>query len=210
MFMSFNRCQERGFTLLEVLITIVILAFGLLGLTNLQAKLHMSQMESYQRAQAVVLLQDFANRIQANGGDADDYVTDLNDDGDTGDTDEWLGTGDDIDADEHADCEVDADYPDTKDKDRCHWSVLLRGAAELDEDDNPVGGMIGARGCVEALPVGAGSCAPSSYRITVAWQGLFETAAPGLTCAAGQYGANDALRRAISTTVTVGLPKCLP
>ena len=40
----------RGATLLEVLITIVILAFGLLGLVGLEAKMQTSEVESYQRA----------------------------------------------------------------------------------------------------------------------------------------------------------------
>ncbi|HEY0563491.1 MAG TPA: prepilin-type N-terminal cleavage/methylation domain-containing protein, partial [Methylophilus sp.] len=53
-----NVYKQQGSTLLEVLITIVILAIGLLGLAGLQSRLHVSEMESYQRAQALVLLND--------------------------------------------------------------------------------------------------------------------------------------------------------
>ncbi|MDP3678960.1 MAG: prepilin-type N-terminal cleavage/methylation domain-containing protein, partial [Methylotenera sp.] len=60
---SFSARFQRGALLLEVLVTIVILAIGLLGLAGLQAKLQSSEMESYQRAQALILLNDMASRI---------------------------------------------------------------------------------------------------------------------------------------------------
>src|SRR5438132_11066325 len=66
---------QCGATVIEVLITIVILAFGLLGLVGLQAKVQLADFESYQRAQAVVLLSDMVDRINANPGTADNYVS---------------------------------------------------------------------------------------------------------------------------------------
>lgn len=45
--------QQAGVTLIEVLVTIIILAFGLLGLAGLQAKVQLTEVESYQRAQAI-------------------------------------------------------------------------------------------------------------------------------------------------------------
>ncbi len=48
----------------------VILAIGLLGLVGLQGRLHVTQVESYQRAQALILLQDMSNRIALNRNDA--------------------------------------------------------------------------------------------------------------------------------------------
>src|SRR5205809_2198626 len=65
---------QYGATMIEVLITIVILAFGLLGLVGLQAQVQLADVESYQRAQAVVLLSDMVDRINANTGTADTYV----------------------------------------------------------------------------------------------------------------------------------------
>ena len=62
--------SQYGATMIEVLITIVILAFGLLGLVGLQAKVQLADFESYQRAQAVVLLSDMVDRINANPGTA--------------------------------------------------------------------------------------------------------------------------------------------
>jgi type IV pilus assembly protein PilV len=198
MSVSYTSRTPRGFTLLEVLITIVILAFGLLGLVNLQNKLHMTEMEAYQRAQAVVLLQDMSNRLLAAGiqTSPNPYLTGSGP----------LGTDD---------SEPCSPMPTSgAARDRCEWSRLLRGASETKDGSN-VGAMIGARGCVEELqaPDGAaGVCRPGIYRITVAWQGLFQTAAPSLTCGQNLYGGatGESLRRAISTTVTIGLPKCTP
>ena len=44
--------RARGTSLIEVLITLVIVAFGLLGIAGLQSKMSLAEMESYQRAQA--------------------------------------------------------------------------------------------------------------------------------------------------------------
>ena len=66
---------QRGALLLEVLVTLIILAIGLLGLAGLQARLQTLEMESYQRAQAILLLKDMANRIQTNQVAAASYVT---------------------------------------------------------------------------------------------------------------------------------------
>jgi len=65
--------QLTGFSLIEVLVTIVILLIGLLGLAGLQGRALTSQMESYQRAQALILLKDIANRIETNRNIASCY-----------------------------------------------------------------------------------------------------------------------------------------
>ena len=58
---------------MEVLVTLVVTAFGLLGLAGLQYRVQMSDVESYQRAQALVLLQDMSSRISTNRGQALSY-----------------------------------------------------------------------------------------------------------------------------------------
>ncbi len=187
--------RQRGFTLLEVLITMVILAFGLLGLVNLQGKLHLTESEAYQRAQAVVLLQDMGNRIRANYSQAANYVTASP-----------LGTGTSF------SCSPAPASPSVA-GDKCAWSNLLTGASETKSGAN-VGAMVGARGCVEQIQApnpASGICTPGIYRVTVAWQGLHETVAPSLGCGLNLYGgaSRERYRRAISTVITVGLPRCV-
>jgi type IV pilus assembly protein PilV len=182
---------QRGVTLIEVLVTVVVLAFGLLGIAAFQAKAQAGSLEAYQRAQAVVLLEDLQARMTGNPAQVADYVTTTP-----------LGTG---------------DLPGTCSslafgalRDKCEWSTALQGAAELKGTDVKVGAMIGARGCVtqvQARSEVAGACRPGIYKLTVAWQGLHQTRAPSHTCGSGQYGA-ETLRRAISVRVAVGVPNC--
>lgn len=182
---------RRGTTMVEILITIVILAFGLLGLAALQSKMHLGLVESYQRAQAVVLLSDLSERINANGANAAAYVSST-----------VFGTGD----SQPADCSGVAVGAA---RDECEWSNELKGAAETKASAN-VGAMTGARGCITQIQApnpAAGVCTPGVYQITVAWQGLHQTAAPSVTCALNQFG-DEKYRRAISARVSVGLPAC--
>src|SRR3546814_20890765 len=61
------RYDQMGFTLIEVLVTLLVIALGLLGLANLQAKMHLTEVEAYQRAQATLLLHDIGGRLRAAG-----------------------------------------------------------------------------------------------------------------------------------------------
>ena len=63
---SAQRGRQRGFTMLEVLISIVVIAFGMLGIAGLQAfALKNSQGASY-RSVATVLANDLIDRMRAN------------------------------------------------------------------------------------------------------------------------------------------------
>ena len=66
---------QRGGLMIEVLITMVIAAFGLLGIAALQAKMQLAEMESYQRSHATILVRHIADRINANRKNAMAYVT---------------------------------------------------------------------------------------------------------------------------------------
>jgi type IV pilus assembly protein PilV len=57
---------QSGFTLIEVLVAIIVLAIGLLGLANLQTvSLHNDQ-SAYLRTQAIWLANDMADRMRSN------------------------------------------------------------------------------------------------------------------------------------------------
>lgn len=58
--------QQRGFTLIEVLVSIVILAVGLVGIAGLQAQSLRSSQDSYFRTQANTFANDLADRMRAN------------------------------------------------------------------------------------------------------------------------------------------------
>lgn len=183
--------HQQGVTLLEVLITIVILAFGLLGLAGLQSKIQLAEVESFQRAQAIVLLSDMAERIAANGPNASSYVSATP-----------FGTGD----SQPASCAAVAAGAS---RDICDWSNALKGAAET-KSSAKVGAMQGARGCVvqiQAPNAATGVCSPGIYQVAVVWQGMGKTVAPSLACGQNSYG-DDKYRRAIASRVVVPLSTC--
>ena len=176
--------QSSGFSLIEVLVTIVILLIGLLGLAGLQGRALTSQMESYQRSQALILLKDMADRINANRANAAAYVTTALA------PYPYQGT-------DNAICTIT-----TADSagDLCKWNNALLGAAET-LAGNKVGAMIGARGCITQItPPSSG--APAEYLIAVAWQGLNSTAIPVIPCGANLYS-SESLRRVVSLPISI-------
>jgi type IV pilus assembly protein PilV len=58
--------KQKGFGLLEVLITVVILAIGLLGLAGLQAAGLSFNNSAYNRSQATLFAYDIIDRMRAN------------------------------------------------------------------------------------------------------------------------------------------------
>src|SRR5688572_24195679 len=73
--MNTTLLRHAGFTMLEVLVSLLIAVVGLLGLLGLQTQAQVSEFESYQRAQALVLANDMVDRIAFNRGtDAAGYV----------------------------------------------------------------------------------------------------------------------------------------
>ena len=182
---------QAGTSMLEVLITIVILAIGLLGLAGLQTRLQLSEMEGYQRSQAMILLDDMANRLATNRSVASTYVT-----GST--VAATLGAG--------MTCpSADANR---RDKDLRQWCLALQGAAEKSgsaANAGNAGAMIGGRGCIESLN-------DNQYLITVAWQGLGAIAHPpaSVACGKDQYNgtagttcSGDLCRRAVTTIIRI-------
>jgi type IV pilus assembly protein PilV len=176
--------NQSGTSLVEVLVAMVVLAIGLLGLVGLQARLHSLQVESYQRAQALMLLNDMASRIALNRNDAAAYVTDA-----------VAGVA-------NPDCPTDTS--DRANADLVEWCNALQGAAETNGGN--VGAMVGGRGCIEQPDP-----AVTEFRITVAWQGLTPVSAPpeAITCGQDLYGAagsiceGDVCRRFVTTLVRI-------
>lgn len=65
--------RQRGLSLVEVLVAIVILSVGLLGLAGLQATSLRASQASLYRSQAATLATDLAERMRTNLGDARNY-----------------------------------------------------------------------------------------------------------------------------------------
>lgn len=179
---------QRGATLIEVLVSLLILMLGLLGLIGVMVQSQRAQLESYQRTQAMLIVQDMASRINANRIAADCYAV--------ADT---LGTGYGGTPDASA-CAVGTAAQKTRvTGDLVEWNSRLKGAGETIEVSGTatqVGGILGARGCITK------NATTGVFQVSVAWQSVESGGAPpaGITCGNGSYG-GEAFRRAVSVTV---------
>ncbi|HEY5930591.1 MAG TPA: type IV pilus modification protein PilV [Burkholderiales bacterium] len=183
--------RQCGMAMLEALIAMVVLLIGLLGIVGLQAKTHTLNFEAYQRGQALLLLDDMANRIKANRYAAPCYAFSQTDGR------PYLGT----DGPNHkgdASCSAVAGTTQSRaiaESGMGEWNLLLQGANETAGGENR-GAMIGARGCVTF------DAATGLYTVIVTWQGMSATMAPAVACANGMYG-TETRRRAVRTTLRI-------
>jgi type IV pilus assembly protein PilV len=170
------RRAQRGALLIEGLVAILICAFGLLGFAGMQARATASEFESYQRSQALVLIEDMVSRINTNRANAADYVSD-----------ELIGEGEPVVCDGTG-----------ADLDLCEWGNLIRGSAET-RDGSAVGAMISARGRITLA-----TNTTDRYVVCIVWQGTVSSGAPASDC--GQDDASfpdESLRRVVSSTVCI-------
>jgi type IV pilus assembly protein PilV len=184
---------QQGVALIEVLITLVILLFGLLGLAGVSSRANVAEMEAYQRIKALQLVQDMADRLNANRKVASCYSN-----GATGlqlsatSTTVPACTAGNVQQQTQAAADLTA------------WKDLISGQAET-QSGTKLGAMIGAIGCVTL-----DDAANNIYLIAVSWQGLAKTAAPTLAdgstafpCGNGAYG-DEKLHRVVTTKVRIG------
>lgn len=192
--------RVTGFALIEVLVTLVVLLFGLLGLAGVSARANLLEVESYQRIQALALLQDMVDRFNANRMAAPCYAG----------------------ADPAAGLEVGTDYAGAPActlatdivgnpvsagqqaqavADILEWNTQLQGSAEINDGGSKIGAMVGAVGCVRQI-----DATNNIYLISVAWQGLADTVAPtdadDIICGEGTLNA-DKKHRMVTATVQI-------
>ena len=182
-----------GFTMIEVLVTMVIMMFGLLGIAGLILKGQKAGHEAYQRNQALIFAIDMAEKMKTNrliNGQLNSagYIA-------GGAYGMPLGAG--------ALALPVACTAGTCmgaaliDFDLATWNNLLVGTQETSAiTGGNVGGIVNARGCIEVSPVGA-----TVARVSVAWQGDMDTVAPvSSPCGTGLYG-TAGRRRVVSVDV---------
>lgn len=201
--------RSLGFNLLEVLVALVVVMIGLLGIVGLQARAHTSELESYQRAQALVMLYDMVDRINNNRLTAPCFAITT----DTTNGTPYLGT---VAGGGHLStptslCGVSTTQNNALANNSINaWDALLRGASET-KGGAEVGAMIGARGCVSYntgseyvdAATGLNIGGTGEYTISVAWQGMADTFAPTVSCGKNLY-ATETKRRTVWVTTRLG------
>ena len=211
---------QSGFSMIEVLVSLIILMVGLLGLAGLMAQSQRAQMDSYQRVQALIIAKDMVARINANRAVAANLTTCYGFSNAAAGT-PYVGDGGALPAACAATASVTAAQAAQANKDIQEWHALLQGATEtvtIGGVTSNAGGMVGARGCVSYNATSPqdqggplidinGLQIPGTgvYTVEVTWQGDSNTfVPPNLNCATGTYGASDARRRDLSLTFRVG------
>lgn len=197
---------QAGFSLIELLMTLLVVMIGLQGLVTLQATQQVSQVEAYQRAQATVLLSDIQDRLQVfrKSGGCLAFTTDASN------GTPFLGA-DVTDANELnlAAYTCSGEYATEALTALNEIHDLMEGAAEV-KNGNKVGAMVGARACIHydsgtelTDATGSSMSGTGEYTLTVSWQGMANTVASSANCANGYYG-DERLRRAVTATVRFG------
>lgn len=214
---------NRGFTLIEVLVTLVILMFGLLGIAGLMAKGQRASFEAFQRQEALAFSADMSERILGNRAQAAAYATAA-----PLATPVGASNGNKYSAlllNNITNCATAVcTGAELAAYDVAMWEGQLLGYTErITAGATNVGGIVNAAGCIEELanttalcpaaPAPAGSIYTRTLRISVAWQGSENTAVPTTTnCGQGLYKAantagvyvvSEASRRVVSTDVNV-------
>jgi type IV pilus assembly protein PilV len=196
-----KRKASMGFTLIEVLVTISIVMVGLLGLAGMQARAQVAELESYQRAQALVLLYDMMDKMQNNRATTSCFVNASSTYyGDTG-------------AAPSLACSASSPSDNAMAvAAMTNWHSQLQGSGETKgAGATKVGAMYGARGCItynaatEYLNAATGVAytGTGEYTVMVSWQGMADTFTPTKTCGTtAQYG-TDARRRTVWATMRI-------
>lgn len=165
---------QHGFSLIEILVTLLIVAFGLLGLAGFATKSTALSVDAAQRARASALLNDMASRVANNKANAAAYASAAVHGAVGGQNCAGAAAG--------------------AARDLCEWSNLLAGDNDAQAGGNSA--FLGYRGCVTQL---AGN---PVYVVTVAWGSLTPGVPPADGCAANAFG-DDSLRRIIRTQVRI-------
>lgn len=179
-----NTSRRAGFTIVEVLISMVIVSLALLSSIAMQTLSKRSNFDAAQRTTAAHLAGSLLERMRNNPDALLTYITA----GDLGDgslgllppTDCTLAA---------ADCTADqlAGY------DLWEWEQLIDGRFEMDAG-RAVGGLLNPTACIR----GPGFGGNGVYVVAIAWRGMANIGNPVLdNCGVGlrDYGDNNANRR---------------
>ena len=192
------RCTQRGFSLVEMLVALVVFSVGLLAIAGLQTMSKQANFEALQRTTASHIAFGLLEDMRNNGGSITSYVTSGSLGGGSRGTlfgraicarratvDTWHGAaGADCSAEERAAFDL------------WFWENYADGSLELN-DQGAVGGVLTPTICINGPFDGSAGI----YTVTVAWRGtvsLGNAAANGCGTGSGNYGDNNEFRRLVA------------
>jgi len=187
-----NVMQQRGFSLLELLVSLVVFSIGLLGIAGLQMLSKQSAYEGLQRTIASQVAYGLLEDMRTNGPGISIYVA-AND----------LGGGS-LNGLPVSSCR-DPNTPCSPAQKAVHdlrfWERVVDGAQEVGLEGQS-GGVLFPTVCID----GPGGGVAGVYTVSVAWRGGVELINPETSqCGAGSgnYGDGDRYRRVIAVATFI-------
>lgn len=183
---------QRGFSLIELLISLVIFTVGLLSVAGLQMVAKKSNYESLQRTTASQIAYAMLEEMRTNGGGLGIYLAAPD-----------LGGGQ-MGAVPVSDCSNPAAPCTAGQKaayDLWFWEQVLDGTQEMGVD-GAAGGMLTPTLCISG-PGGGGA---GMYQVAIAWQGsasLENSDIDACGAGTGKYGDGDAYRRVLQVATFI-------
>ena len=175
---------SHGFTLIEVLVTLVITAIALLGFVGLQNRAQMAELEASNRVHANLLAQHMVGQIKANptlGNVCASFSSST-----------WTTSS-------TTTCPILSTWKSLMDGDN---ETIGAGTSSL-----KVGGITKGKGCITYAESSTpnGLIKPAMYKVEVAWQGVNKSIDGGDTdsCGYGEYGVDNGKHRLVSYDVYV-------
>lgn len=194
-----HRRSANGFAMIEVLVTILVISFGLMSMYGLLLATKREGVSSYQRTQAVGLANEILERILNNPRQAAAYHTGLDNPVGGGS----LGTP-------ARDC-LTAGARCTNTElatwDLWNWERRLDGEGIATPDGNNIPSLLEVQGCVVFAAAGAGSPNSGTVRVIVSWRSPAETTdaaqTAGETCGAVQAGTDNGRHQIVLNSYVV-------
>lgn len=197
--------HERGFSLVEVLIALLVLSFGVLAALGLQVVATTNVQNANQRTIAVHLAHDLLERVRSNPSPAANqvYLSKTLDKEIGGSS---FGTVSPVSCTQGSPCDAD----DLALNDLWQWEQMLDGYQQVESingESVPQGGLVDPAACLSGPSAGGDGL----YQIVIVWRSTSESANPWFndhnidTCANGldRYGPGNIYRRVLSMTTFV-------
>ena len=180
-----SRTGNRGFSLLELLIALVVFSIGLLAIAGLQTVSKQANFEALQRTTAAQVANGLLEDMRTNGNGIDVYAAAAQ-----------IGGGS-IAAEPGPTCR-DADECNAAEKaahDLWFWEQILDGNLETNAGI-AAGGLVLPTMCVTGPAAGGAGV----YQVTIVWRGtasITNNVANACGTASGNYGAQNQFRRIV-------------
>ncbi len=175
---------QDGFSMIELLVTVVIFSVGLLGVAGLQIVSKRAAFEAMHRATASEVAYGLLEDMRANGPALGDYVATAQIGQNT------MAVAPTTLAIMCADSNNPCTETSIATRDLAHWESVLDGSME-----GGAGGLIYPLACITGPPGGV----TGVYMVTIVWRGTVSTTDPGITTCGDdnnqQYGDFNEFRR---------------